>query len=76
MRYIYLTLLIVATVVVLLFLVQNTLSATVSFFSWSVTLPLSLIVLITYGLGALTGGLLIGLFRSLIHGATKKEERE
>ncbi len=76
MRYIYLTLLIVATVVVLLFLVQNTLSATVSFFSWNVTLPLSLIVLITYGLGALTGGLLIGLFRSLIHGATKKEERE
>ena len=76
MRYIYLTLLIVATVVVLLFLVQNTLSATVSFFSWNVTLPLSLIVLITYGLGALTGGLLIGFFRSLIHGATKKEKRE
>ncbi len=76
MRYIYLAFLIVATVVVLLFVVQNTASSTVSFFSWSVTLPLSLIVLITYGLGALTGGLLIGFFRSLIHGATKKKRRE
>ncbi len=76
MQYINLIFLMVVTVVVLLFVVQNTVSTTASFFSWSVTLPLSLIVLITYGLGALTGGLLIGSFRSLIHGATKKQKRE
>jgi uncharacterized integral membrane protein len=44
MRYIYIILIVVAVTIVLLFVFQNTLSTTVSFFSASVTLPLSILV--------------------------------
>ena len=71
MRYIYITLIVVATIIVLLFVFENKLSTTVSFFSASVTLPLSIIVLAAYVMGILTGGVVVSSLRVLIHGATK-----
>ncbi len=75
MRYIYITIIVVATIVVLLFVFENTLSTTVSFFSASVTLPLSIIVLTAYVMGILTGGMVVSSLRALLHGATKKQSQ-
>jgi putative membrane protein len=73
MRYIYIMLIVVALAIVLLFVFQNTLSTTVSFFSASVTLPLSILVLVTYVMGILTGGVVVSLLRALIQGTVKKQ---
>jgi len=59
MRYLYLAIVILMTLVVVTFMVQNSGSATVSLLSSSATLPLSLLTLGTYFLGMLTGGMLI-----------------
>jgi len=75
MRYIYMTLIVGATIIVLLFVFENTLSTTVSFFSASVTLPLSIIVLAAYVMGILTGGVVVSSLRALIHGATKEQSQ-
>ena len=72
MRYIYIALMVVATVIVLLFVFQNTPSTTVSFFSASVTLPLSILILLTDAMGLLTGGVVVSLLRGLKRGAAKK----
>ena len=72
MRYISIILIVLATTIVLLFVFQNTLSTTVSFFSASVTLPLSILVLLTYIMGILTGGIVVAFLRALIQGTAKK----
>jgi len=73
MRYIYIILIVVAVTIVLLFVFQNTLSTTVSFFSASVTLPLSILVLVTYVMGILTGGVVVSFRRALFQGTVKKQ---
>jgi putative membrane protein len=74
-RYIYITLIVVVAIIVLLFVFENNLSTTVSFFSASVTLPLSIIVLAAYVMGILTGGVVVSSLRALIHGATKEQNQ-
>ena len=76
MRYLYLAIVILMTLVVVTFMVQNSGSATVSLFSSSATLPLSLLTLGTYFLGMLTGGMLIAFIRSLVRGATKPQPNQ
>ena len=66
MRYVYIGLIVLFTAVVLLFKFQNLETATVSLFSASVTLPLSVLVLAIYVLGMLTGGCLLALLRTWI----------
>ena len=73
MRYIYIMLIVVATTIVLLFVFQNTLSTTVTFFSASVTLPLSILVLATYVMGILTGGVVVSFLRALFQGTAKNQ---
>ena len=75
MRYIYMAFIVVAMTIVLLFVSQNTISTTVSFFSASATLPLSILVLLAYVLGVLTGGGVVSLLRTWIHGATKEQKQ-
>jgi putative membrane protein len=70
MRYLYMVLVAAFTVLVVVFMGQNLQSATVSLFSWSVTLPVSIVALLCYGLGMLTGGFLLACLRSWIRGAT------
>lgn len=70
MRYVYIGLIVVFAGVVLLFKVQNFQTATVSLFSASLTLPVSILVFLVYVLGMLTGGCLLALLRTWIHRAT------
>ena len=58
--------------IVILFKVQNLETVTISLFSASVTLPVSVLVLLIYVLGMLTGGLLLALLRTWVHGATRR----
>ena len=76
MRYLYLAIVILMTLVVVTFMVQNSGSATVSLLSSSATLPLSLLTLGTHFLGMLTGGMLIAFIRSLVRGATKPQPNQ
>ena len=69
MRWAYIGLIAVFTAIVLLFKIQNLESATVTLFSMSMTLPVSLLIVGVYVLGMLTGSFLVSLLRSWIRGA-------
>lgn len=71
MRYLYIGLIVAFTALVVLFKFQNLESATVSLFSASITLPLSILVLAIYLLGMLTGGCLVALIKSWVRGAKR-----
>jgi uncharacterized integral membrane protein len=58
--------------IIILFKFQNLDSVPVSLFSASVALPVSVLVLLIYVLGMLTGGLLLALLRSWVRGATRR----
>ena len=72
MRYVYMALIAILAGVIILFKIQNLESVSVSLFSASVTLPVSVLVLLIYVLGMLTGGFLLALLRSWVHGATRR----
>jgi uncharacterized integral membrane protein len=72
MRYLYIGLIVVFTALVLLFKFQNLETATVSLFSASITLPISVLVFGVYVLGMLTGGCLYALFKSWVRGARQR----
>jgi len=72
MRYLYMALIALFVGVVALFKVQNLETVTVSLFSASVTLPVSVLVLLIYVLGMLTGGFLLALLRTWVKGATRR----
>ncbi len=71
MRWFYLAVVIVFVAAILAFLLQNTQSVNVSFLSLGMTLPLALVVLVVYVLGALTGGSLYALLRRSIQGSRR-----
>jgi uncharacterized integral membrane protein len=73
MRYLYIALIVAFTAFILLFKVQNFETATVTLFSASVTLPVSLLVIGVYVLGMLTGGFVLSLLRSWVGGARGRE---
>ena len=66
MRNVYIALIVVFAALVLLFMVQNLQTATVSFFSASITLPIALLVIAVYALGMATGGFALALLRGLV----------
>ncbi len=72
MRYLYAGVIVAVTAVVLLFKVQNLSAVTVSLFSASLTMPVSLLVLGVYILGMVTGSALWSLLRGSVRGATRK----
>ena len=72
MRYVYMALIAILAAIIILFKVQNLESVTVSLFSASVSMPVSVLVLLIYVLGMLTGGFLLALLRSWVHGATRR----
>ena len=69
MRFVYIALIVLISLIVILFKFQNLQSATISLFSASITLPMSLLVLGIYVLGMVTGSSLLALVRSWIEGA-------
>jgi len=72
MRYVYMALIAILAGIIILFKVQNLEAVTVSLFAASVTMPVSVLVLLIYLLGMLTGGFLLALVRSWVHGATRR----
>ncbi len=72
MRYVYMALIAVLVGIVVLFKFQNLESATVSLFSMSITMPMSVLVFLIYVLGVLTGGFVLATMRTLVSGATQR----
>lgn len=73
MKYVYIALVVAFTALVLLFKIQNLETATVSLFTASITLPVSLLVIGIYVLGMVTGGALLGLLKGWYGGATRRD---
>ena len=72
MRYVYMALIAFFAAIIFLFKFLILEAVTISLFSASVTLPVSVLVLLIYVLGMLTGGLLLALLRTWVHGATRR----
>ena len=72
MRYVYMALIAIFAAVIVPFKIQNLETVTVTLFSASFTLPVSVLVLLIYVLGMLTGGFLLALLRTWVHGATRR----
>jgi len=70
MRYVYMVL--IATFVAIIFKVQNLDTVSVELLGASFTLRVSVLILLIYVLGALTGGALMALMRTWVHGATRR----
>jgi uncharacterized integral membrane protein len=68
---VYIALIAALTALVLLFKIQNLQMVTVSLLSASFTLPVSLLLILVYVLGMLTGGFLLALVRTWVRGARR-----
>lgn len=71
MRAFYSIVLVLFAAVILFFALQNLQAITVSLFSWSVTLPIALVVIGVYFLGMISGGALLAFLRGTIRRAKK-----
>jgi lipopolysaccharide assembly protein A len=63
MRWIYLAVVLLFAIATLIFALQNLDVVTVSFLRFEMRLPLAVLTIIVYVLGALTGGSLLALLR-------------
>jgi uncharacterized integral membrane protein len=72
MRCVYIALIAVFVAIITLFKVQNLDRVTVELLGASTTLPVSVLVLLIYVLGALTGGTLLALMRTWLQGARRR----
>jgi lipopolysaccharide assembly protein A len=70
MRYVYISLIVLVSAIVLVFTIQNLPTVTVHFVTLRLTLPLSVLVILVYFLGMLTGGFLVSAVRSWLRGST------
>lgn len=74
MRYVYMSLVVVVTAVVLLFKIQNFEAVTISLLGASVTLPTSVLIIGVYALGMVSGSALLGVLRGWVKGAMRQGE--
>jgi uncharacterized integral membrane protein len=70
-RWLYLAIVVVFVAALIIFMLQNTGSVSVSFLTWAIDLPIALVVVVVYVLGALTGGSLYGLLRRSVAGVRR-----
>ena len=73
-RYIYIALIVLFAGILVLFKFQNIEAVTVLLLSASITLPVSVLVLLIYVFGMLTGGFVLALLRIWIHGASRRPD--
>jgi putative membrane protein len=71
-RYVYMSLVVVVTAVVLLFKIQNFEAVTISLLGASVTLPTSVLIIGVYALGMVSGSALLGVLRGWVKGAMRQ----
>ena len=74
MRYVYIVLIVVVTAVVLLFKIQNFDAVTVTLLGAGITMPTSLLIIVVYTLGMVSGSALLGLLRGWFRGAMRQGE--
>jgi uncharacterized integral membrane protein len=72
MRLVYVGLIVLVTAMVVLFKFQNLASVTISLFTLQLSMPASVLVLIVYVLGMVTGGATLSLLRTWVHRATRR----
>ncbi len=60
-------------ILIIIFAVQNSNTITIEMFNWSVTLPLSILVILVYILGMTTGGILFSVIKNLMDPVPKKK---
>jgi uncharacterized integral membrane protein len=63
MRWVYLTVMVLFAAAMLIFAIQNLELVTMSFLEYSIRVPLAILAIIVYVLGAATGGTLFALLR-------------
>ena len=71
MRWLYLAIVVVFVATLIIFIFQNTQSVDVSFLSLGATLPVAILALVAYVLGALSGGSLYALLRRSVAGSRR-----
>jgi putative membrane protein len=71
MQRVYLALSVLVVAAVVLFMVQNLQDVTVRFAWTSATMPIAVLIVVTYVLGMFTGGALLALVRSWFRGAAR-----
>ena len=73
-------LLLIILLLTVIFAAQNFSTVTIRFLKWSVELPIAVTLLGIYALGAITGGLVLTVFRKVVsldvHGETGKDKKE
>ena len=69
MRWVYLAIIILFAAATIIFAVQNLETVTISFFRMDLSLPLAVLTIVAYLLGAATGGSLFALLRRSYHGS-------
>lgn len=74
MRFVYIALLVLFIAVIVIFSVQNAETVTVSFLTWSTSLPRFVVVIGAYLLGMASGGTVAGFVRHSVRGARTKPE--
>ncbi|MFO7575142.1 MAG: hypothetical protein R6W67_08295 [Bacteroidales bacterium] len=74
MRQIKIILSVILLILILIFSFQNLGIMTIKLLNWSLSLPKALVIILSYILGMMSGGMLVSLFRSLFSSAVTKEE--
>jgi lipopolysaccharide assembly protein A len=70
-RWLYLAIIVIFLGALVIFVFQNTDNVSVSFLSGAISLPLALVVIVAYLLGALSGGSLYALLRRSVAGSRR-----
>jgi putative membrane protein len=71
MRWFYLALVVLFAAATIIFALQNFEIVTMSFLGWNLRVPLALLVVVVYLLGAATGGSLFALLRRSYEGSRR-----
>jgi uncharacterized integral membrane protein len=69
MRWVHIVVVVLFAAVIIVFVVQNRASVTMSFLGFSLHAPLAVLAAIVYLLGAVTGGSLLALLRKSVRGS-------
>ena len=65
--------LILITVVLIVFASQNFETAVIKFLAWRMEMPVAVLILGIYALGAVTGGIVISAFKLILKNSAEKE---
>jgi uncharacterized integral membrane protein len=71
MRWVYLAIIVLFAAATIIFALQNLETVTISFFKMNLSLPVALLTIVVYLLGAATGGSLFALLRRSYEGSKR-----